>query len=168
MEMRREEAHLSARFCAISKEASGKFIRIDKRRVFFHVSSPSDQTFPQVSLFPNASYFSPSYKSFKMGGASREGMQHAFILKTPLTDPQVARSSHSSPQRRKRRSWTRKISLSRRSSKLVCVVGLVFVCSLLTVRLIDAKAKKDMLDAAKGKKGPLNTGQQGIKKSGKK
>ncbi|CAI7648264.1 unnamed protein product [Penicillium bialowiezense] len=32
----------------------------------------------------------------------------------------------------------------------------------------DAKAKKDMIDAAKGKKGPLNTGQQGIKKSGKK
>jgi hypothetical protein len=33
---------------------------------------------------------------------------------------------------------------------------------------IDAKAKKDMMEAAKGKKGPLNTGQQGIKKSGKK
>ncbi|CAI7619639.1 unnamed protein product [Penicillium glandicola] len=32
----------------------------------------------------------------------------------------------------------------------------------------DAKARKDMQDAAKGKKGPLNTGQQGIKKSGKK
>ncbi|KAJ5326689.1 hypothetical protein MYU51_001853 [Penicillium brevicompactum] len=32
----------------------------------------------------------------------------------------------------------------------------------------DAKAKKDMMEAAKGKKGPLNTGQQGIKKSGKK
>jgi hypothetical protein len=33
---------------------------------------------------------------------------------------------------------------------------------------IDAKAKKEMMEAAKGKKGPLNTGQQGIKKSGKK
>ncbi|KAJ5793553.1 Translation machinery associated TMA7 [Penicillium paradoxum] len=32
----------------------------------------------------------------------------------------------------------------------------------------DAKARKEMQDAAKGKKGPLNTGQQGIKKSGKK
>ncbi|KAJ5239803.1 hypothetical protein N7468_004422 [Penicillium chermesinum] len=32
----------------------------------------------------------------------------------------------------------------------------------------DAKAKKEMQEAAKGKKGPLNTGQQGIKKSGKK
>ncbi|KAE8146543.1 translation machinery associated TMA7 [Aspergillus avenaceus] len=31
----------------------------------------------------------------------------------------------------------------------------------------EAKAKKDMLDKAKGK-GPLNTGSQGIKKSGKK
>lgn len=39
---------------------------------------------------------------------------------------------------------------------------------LLTVRLIDAKARKEMMEAAKGKKGPLNTGQQGIKKSGKK
>lgn len=31
----------------------------------------------------------------------------------------------------------------------------------------EAKAKKDLLDKAKGK-GPLNTGSQGIKKSGKK
>ena len=31
----------------------------------------------------------------------------------------------------------------------------------------DAKARKDMADKAKGK-GPLNAGQQGIKKSGKK
>ncbi|KAL4873453.1 translation machinery associated TMA7 [Aspergillus spectabilis] len=31
----------------------------------------------------------------------------------------------------------------------------------------DAKAKKDLADKAKGK-GPLNTGAQGIKKSGKK
>jgi hypothetical protein len=34
--------------------------------------------------------------------------------------------------------------------------------------MTDAKAKKDMMESAKGKKGPLNTGQQGIKKSGKK
>ncbi|KAK2865444.1 Translation machinery-associated protein 7 [Arthroderma sp. PD_2] len=32
----------------------------------------------------------------------------------------------------------------------------------------DAKAKKELADMAKGKKGPMNTGQQGIKKSGKK
>ncbi|KAJ5167902.1 uncharacterized protein N7482_003496 [Penicillium canariense] len=32
----------------------------------------------------------------------------------------------------------------------------------------DAKAKKEMMEATKGKRGPLNTGQQGIKKSGKK
>jgi hypothetical protein len=32
----------------------------------------------------------------------------------------------------------------------------------------EAKAKKEMAEMAKGKKGPLNTGQQGIKKSGKK
>ncbi|CEJ56476.1 Translation machinery-associated protein 7 [Penicillium brasilianum] len=32
----------------------------------------------------------------------------------------------------------------------------------------DAAAKKALLDSTKGKKGPLNTGQQGIKKSGKK
>jgi hypothetical protein len=32
----------------------------------------------------------------------------------------------------------------------------------------DAKARKEMADKAKGGKGPLNTGQQGIKKSGKK
>lgn len=44
------------------------------------------------------------------------------------------------------------------------LIGLI---SLLTYG-IDAKAKKEMMEAAKGKKGPLNTGQQGIKKSGKK
>ncbi|KAM5473546.1 hypothetical protein MauCBS54593_002342 [Microsporum audouinii] len=32
----------------------------------------------------------------------------------------------------------------------------------------DAKAKKELAEMAKGKKGPMNTGQQGIKKSGKK
>ncbi|EPS29770.1 Translation machinery-associated protein 7 [Penicillium oxalicum] len=32
----------------------------------------------------------------------------------------------------------------------------------------DAAAKKALLESTKGKKGPLNTGQQGIKKSGKK
>ncbi|KDB22642.1 hypothetical protein H109_05441 [Trichophyton interdigitale MR816] len=32
----------------------------------------------------------------------------------------------------------------------------------------DAKAKKELQELAKGKKGPMNTGQQGIKKSGKK
>lgn len=38
---------------------------------------------------------------------------------------------------------------------------------LLTCRPIEEKARKDMADKAKGK-GPLNTGAQGIKKSGKK
>lgn len=33
---------------------------------------------------------------------------------------------------------------------------------------VDAKAKKELQELAKGKKGPMNTGQQGIKKSGKK
>jgi hypothetical protein len=32
----------------------------------------------------------------------------------------------------------------------------------------DAKARKELAEKAKGGKGPLNTGQQGIKKSGKK
>ncbi|KAI9792114.1 MAG: Translation machinery-associated protein 7 [Piccolia ochrophora] len=32
----------------------------------------------------------------------------------------------------------------------------------------DAKAQKDLAEATKGKKGPLNSGSQGIKKSGKK
>lgn len=34
--------------------------------------------------------------------------------------------------------------------------------------IADAAAKKALLESTKGKKGPLNTGQQGIKKSGKK
>lgn len=37
----------------------------------------------------------------------------------------------------------------------------------LTGRCVDAKANKEMAEKAKGK-GPLNAGQQGIKKSGKK
>ncbi|KAK1139615.1 hypothetical protein N8T08_000620 [Aspergillus melleus] len=32
----------------------------------------------------------------------------------------------------------------------------------------EAKAKKELLEKTQGKKGPLNTGSQGIKKSGKK
>ena len=35
------------------------------------------------------------------------------------------------------------------------------------IAIVDAKKNKDMADKAKGK-GPLNTGSQGIKKSGKK
>jgi hypothetical protein len=38
---------------------------------------------------------------------------------------------------------------------------------LLTFCIVDQKALKEMADKAKGK-GPLNAGQQGIKKSGKK
>lgn len=40
--------------------------------------------------------------------------------------------------------------------------------STLSNYLIDAKAKAEMAAKAKGSKGPLNTGSQGIKKSGKK
>lgn len=47
-------------------------------------------------------------------------------------------------------------------------MDILFRESLTDNILLDAKARKDMQDAAKGKKGPLNTGQQGIKKSGKK
>ena len=49
----------------------------------------------------------------------------------------------------------------------------ILICNLekfSTLRLInpvDAKANKEMAEKAKGK-GPLNAGQQGIKKSGKK
>jgi len=39
--------------------------------------------------------------------------------------------------------------------------------SMTTKDYPDAKARKEMADKAKGK-GPLNAGQQGIKKSGKK
>ena len=39
--------------------------------------------------------------------------------------------------------------------------------SRLTFRNVDAKANKEMAMKAQGK-GPMNTGQQGIKKSGKK
>lgn len=40
-------------------------------------------------------------------------------------------------------------------------------CILKNIESTEAKAKKDLMDKAKGK-GPLNTGAQGIKKSGKK
>lgn len=62
--------------------------------------------------------------------------------------------------------------LTVRSRRLVgLALSLSFITlkgSFLTRDDTDAKAKKDMMEAAKGKKGPLNTGQQGIKKSGKK
>lgn len=43
----------------------------------------------------------------------------------------------------------------------------ILVANIFYSESTEAKAKKDMLDKAKGK-GPLNTGSQGIKKSGKK
>jgi len=40
---------------------------------------------------------------------------------------------------------------------------------LISTKLsVDAKARAEMAAKAKGSKGPLNTGSQGIKKSGKK
>lgn len=39
---------------------------------------------------------------------------------------------------------------------------------MLTLKKIDAKAKAELAAKAKASKGPLNTGTQGIKKSGKK
>jgi len=47
---------------------------------------------------------------------------------------------------------------------VTCKVGFRLTCGFCCA---EAKAKKELADKAKGK-GPLNTGQQGIKKSGKK
>lgn len=49
--------------------------------------------------------------------------------------------------------------------------GMLLQSATTTSRLIssaDAKAKAELAAKAKGSKGPLNTGAQGIKKSGKK
>jgi len=43
----------------------------------------------------------------------------------------------------------------------------VIVGLLSLTKLVDKKAREEMAKTA-GKKGPINTGQQGIKKSGKK
>ncbi|KAH6880056.1 translation machinery associated TMA7 [Thelonectria olida] len=40
--------------------------------------------------------------------------------------------------------------------------------AFLEKKRAEEKARKEMANKASGKKGPLNTGQQGIKKSGKK
>ena len=47
------------------------------------------------------------------------------------------------------------------------VTYLPIILRRLTRRSLDAKANKEMAEKAKGK-GPMNAGQQGIKKSGKK
>jgi hypothetical protein len=49
--------------------------------------------------------------------------------------------------------------------------GVYMMAHVVRLRLIiitDAKAKAELAAKASGKKGPLNTGSQGIKKSGKK
>jgi hypothetical protein len=49
--------------------------------------------------------------------------------------------------------------------------GNIHILSIVFLMLnleLDAKAKAEMAAMAKGSKGPLNTGSQGIKKSGKK
>jgi len=55
---------------------------------------------------------------------------------------------------------------SKRSRERVCFTAVLFRASL--TRQTDAKAKAELAAKAKGSKGPLNTGSQGIKKSGKK
>jgi len=60
----------------------------------------------------------------------------------------------------------RRMLLSKRSRELVCSIA-VPVPSTLNSKT-DAKAKAELAAKAKGSKGPLNTGSQGIKKSGKK
>lgn len=61
------------------------------------------------------------------------------------------------------------ISPSRRDNELVCTAAreLPMRQALMEFDPTEAKAKKELMDKAKGK-GPLNTGAQGIKKSGKK
>lgn len=61
----------------------------------------------------------------------------------------------------------RRIRHSKRSKELVCTLFGAF-SSLDTDSSADAKAKAELAAKAKGSKGPLNTGSQGIKKSGKK
>lgn len=56
---------------------------------------------------------------------------------------------------------------SRPNSKLVPYPQATLFSPMLTRVFLDAKARKEMADKAKGK-GPMNAGQQGIKKSGKK
>lgn len=56
--------------------------------------------------------------------------------------------------------------LSPRSSVPVCCIR-TLGCSYANY-FADAKAKAELAAKAKGSKGPLNTGSQGIKKSGKK
>lgn len=61
------------------------------------------------------------------------------------------------------------ISPSRRDNEQVGQIfrELIVRQILINVDSTEAKAKKELMDKAKGK-GPLNTGAQGIKKSGKK
>ena len=49
----------------------------------------------------------------------------------------------------------------------MCIQYLMHVKVMLIIKT-DAKAKAELAAKASGKKGPLNTGSQGIKKSGKK
>ena len=60
----------------------------------------------------------------------------------------------------------RKTRRFRRSRRLVRNPQSAHLGQKLTIA--DAKAKAEMAAKAKGSKGPLNTGAQGIKKSGKK
>lgn len=64
-------------------------------------------------------------------------------------------------------SWTRKIRHSKKSRRLVWLFHPIIMTANLFYRT-DAKAKAELAAKAKGSKGPLNTGAQGIKKSGKK
>jgi hypothetical protein len=61
----------------------------------------------------------------------------------------------------------RRTRRSRRSKELVSRIQPDLYADWTNLR-IDAKAKAELAKKAAGSKGPLNTGSQGIKKSGKK
>lgn len=69
-------------------------------------------------------------------------------------------------QRKRKRIWMKTRLHTRQRWQLVRGDVNARVCWL--TNSIDAKAKKELADNIKGKKGPINTGGQGIKKSGKK
>ncbi|MCJ1414423.1 hypothetical protein MMC32_000749 [Xylographa parallela] len=89
-----------------------------------------------------------------MGGASREGGK-AKPLKAP--------------KKEKKEMDDEEIAFKdkQKAGMRVLIPSFTTLSTSTLTNLVDAKANKEMAEKAKGK-GPLNAGQQGIKKSGKK
>lgn len=104
-----------------------------------------------------------------MGGNSREGHIHSHEVFNQRTKPLLTGGKAKplkAPKKEKKELDDEELAYKEKQKAGALPLRAISTTEL-TGSCVDAKANKEMAEKAKGK-GPLNAGQQGIKKSGKK